>query len=181
MATLLQARTEYFEVNGFGEDGGYSKPTVTVTVFGLPISIPNTEARKRAVVFHDMHHVLTGYRTNNLGEAEISAWELGSGCRDYGAAWVLNTLGLLLGVFNRPNRVFRAFVRGRQTANLYGRDVEALLGSEVDAVRVELALDQPTRPATIRDAVAFAAFLGLSLGAAAAPLVFIGWLVTALV
>ena len=176
MVTLLEARTAYFEANGFGEDGGYSKPTVTVYLFGLPVSFPNTESRKRAVVFHDMHHVTTGYATHNLGEAEIGAWELGSGCRDYYAAWVLNTTGLLLGLFKNPARVFRAFVRGRQTKNLYGRDSQALLGTELETVRAQMGLDAPLRPASLADAVSFAFFASIALLVASVPLLLVTWL-----
>ncbi|MCR9160782.1 MAG: hypothetical protein ACE37F_03900 [Nannocystaceae bacterium] len=177
MTTLFEARTAYFEANGFGEDGGYSKPTVTVTVLGIPLSFPNTEGRKKAVVFHDMHHVLTGYQTSNLGEAEIGAWELGSGCRAYPAAWVLNTLALTMGIVQRPSRVFRAFVRGRHSRNLYGRDADALLDRDVGALKTELGLDvEPPRPTT-GDVLAFVAHLVVSLLAYAAPLALIAWLV----
>lgn len=176
MTTLLEARTAYFEANGFGEDGGYSKPTVTVYLFGLPVSFPNTQARKRAVVFHDMHHVVTGYATNNLGEAEIGAWELGSGCTSYRAALVLNTLSLTLGVFKSPARLFRAFVRGRRSQNLYGRDANVLLGRDVDEVRRELGLEASAGPATAADVALFSAYLMISLAAAASPLLLIAWL-----
>lgn len=181
MTLMLQARTAYFEANGFGEDGGYSKPTVTVYLFGLPIAFPNTAGRKEAVVFHDMHHVVTGYATSNLGEAEIGAWELGSGCAGVRAALVLNTLSLLLGVFRSPRRVFRAFVRGRQTTNLYGGDPAALLEREVEDVRRELGLERAVRRATAADALSFAGYMALSLAAAGVPLVLIGWLLLRLV
>lgn len=177
MTTLLDARAAYFEANGFGEDGGYSKATVTVTVLGIPVTIPNTEGRKRAVVFHDMHHLVTGYATTNLGEAEIGAWELGSGCGEVRAAWVLNTGSLILGVFTNPARLFRAFVRGRQSENLYGRDADALLRRPVDEVRCEMGLDAEPRPATMGDAAAFAVHLTISLAAVALPLLVIAWLV----
>lgn len=176
MRTLLEARTAYFEANGFGEDGGYSKPTVTVTILGIPLSFPNTEGRKKVVVFHDMHHVLTGYQTSNLGEAEIGAWELGSGCRAYPVAWVLNTLSLTVGIVQRPSRVFRAFVRGRHCRNLYGGDAEALLAREVGGLQEELGL-RKTPSATVADVLAFAVNLGTSLLAYAAPLALIAWLV----
>ena len=175
MTTLLEARSAYFEANGFGEDGGYSKPTVTVYMLGLPIPIPNTEGRKRAVVFHDMHHLVTGYATDNLGEAEIGAWELGSGCTAYRAAWVLNTLSLWLGAFKSPTRLFRAFVRGRRSQNLYGRDASALLGRRVEDVRSELGLDASVGRSTAADVALFSLHLMLSLGVVLVPLLLIGW------
>ncbi len=172
VTTLRAARATYFADNGFGDDGGYSKSTVTIYLFGIPVSFPNTEGRKRAVVYHDLHHITTGYATNNLGEAEISAWELGSGCTAYRAALVLNTMGLMLGVFQNPRRVYAAFVRGRRTRNLYGRDVNALLKRPVAEVRTELGLDDPVAPRP-GDARAFAGYLAVSMFAALVPVALI--------
>ena len=78
--TMRTARDLYFDVNGFGADGGYSEPWVDFKLGPLPLPFPNTAGRIAAVKFHDLHHVLTGYETNAIGEFEISAWELGAGC-----------------------------------------------------------------------------------------------------
>ncbi len=104
--------------------------------------IPNSRSRRRAVPLHDLHHVLTGYPTTFLGEAEIGAWELASGCRDCWAAWVLNAGAAAVGfLFLNPRAVVRAFARGRRTRNLYGRVVsDALLARSLTEVRVELGL-----------------------------------------
>jgi hypothetical protein len=39
----------------------------------LAFKIPNTPSRKRAVRYHDLHHTLTGYRTDFRRECEIGA------------------------------------------------------------------------------------------------------------
>ena len=176
VTTLFDARAAYFAANDFGDDGGYEKATVTIYMLGLPIRFPNTEGRKKAVVFHDMHHLVTGYATNNLGEAEIGAWELGSGCTQVRAALVLNTGALLLGVFQSPRKVFAAFVRGRQSSNLYGKHAPALLEREVDDVARELGLERPLAPATLADKAAFTGYLLASISGVAAPLALIAWL-----
>lgn len=154
--TLLEARTRYFEDNGFGDDGGYSAKWVEIKLFDkLPVRFPNTPARVRAVRYHDLHHVVTGYTTTMLGEAEIAAWELASNCKREYAAWLLNTGALLYGLLTAPTAMFRAWVRGRHSRNLYGRSFdEALLGQGVDATRRELQLDQPSR-ATLGDGLSF--------------------------
>ena len=40
--------------------------------------------RQRAVRWHDLHHVATRFGTDNVGEGEISAWELRRGLRGLG-------------------------------------------------------------------------------------------------
>lgn len=181
MTTVFDARAEYFAANDFGDDGGYGRSTVTIYLFGIPIPFPNTAGRKKAVVFHDMHHLVTGYATDNVGEAEIGAWELGSGCSQVRAALVLNTGSLLLGVFKSPRKVFAAFVRGRQSSNLYGQDPRALLTREVDDVARELGLTRSVRPATPGDRVAFAGYLIAAVASVVLPLALIAWAVLRLV
>src|SRR5690349_11954766 len=92
--SMRAARAIYFDVNRFGADGGYGDAWVDFKLGPLPVPFPNTRARVRAVRYHDLHHVLTGYDTSTIGELEISAWELGAGCKDFAAAWQLNLGGL---------------------------------------------------------------------------------------
>ena len=70
----------------------------------------------------------------------------------------------------------RAFVRGRQTKNLYGRDSQALLGTELETVRAQMGLDAPLRPASLADAVSFAFFASIALLVASVPLLLVTWL-----
>jgi hypothetical protein len=165
--TLRDALAVYFDENGFGADGGYTSSWVDFKLGPIPFPFPNTAARKRAVRYHDLHHVVTGYRTDFFGELEISAWEIGSGCRDFVAAWQLNLSGLAGGVFFRPRRTFEAFVRGRESENFYGRVYdEALLQTTVSRAKEDLRVNVPVRAATLLDAVLFAlaASVGLVLG-----------------
>lgn len=139
--SLREARAQYFRKNGLGDDGGYSKSWVKVQVGPIPMWFPNTEARRRAVWLHDLHHILTGYGTCWVGEAEIAAWELGSGCGDYYAAWLLNAAAVIIGVFIAPRRVWRAFTRGRHSISLYNLNVdEHCLDETVDSVRKRLRI-----------------------------------------
>jgi hypothetical protein len=147
-ATLEEARRLYFEANGFPPEGGYEAKWVDFELGPIPVPFPNTDARRRAVKVHDLHHVLTGYPTDIFGEAEISAWELGAGCGSMVAAWVLNLGGIALGVLIAPRRTWRAFMRGRMSRTLYGEPwSDELLGRRVGEVRAELGLgDAPFRP-----------------------------------
>jgi hypothetical protein len=160
--TLAQARDEYFRANGFGPDGGYGDAWVDFKLGPIPMPFPNTPGRRRAVRFHDLHHVLTGYATDVRGEFEISAWEVGSGCAGYWTAWQLNLAGIVAGLIVCPRRTWRAFVRGRHSRNLY-RDASyaELLERRVGDVRSELGLDETVAPADAVDA----AWLGLATAA----------------
>ncbi|HLL53697.1 MAG TPA: hypothetical protein VK447_09135 [Myxococcaceae bacterium] len=165
--SMQDARRVYFEENRFGPDGGYGDTWVKVMVGPLPFWFPNTSSRVRAVRFHDLHHILTGYRTDFPGETEISAWELATGCADHGAAWVLNLAGMGAGLYFQPRAVFRAFVRGRHSQNLYRRTFDdALLKQPVASLRRELGLDAPAPKATFADVATFAGFVLASLATA---------------
>ena len=99
------------------------------------------KAALHPVRLHDLHHVATGYDTSFLGETEIAAWELGSGCAKYAGAWVMNVGAAASGILLAPRRTWRAFARGRRSTNLYqlGFD-EAWLDETVEQLRRRLGL-----------------------------------------
>lgn len=141
--TLGAARATYYEVNGFDSDGGDSLDWVPLKLWKLTLKIPNSEGRKKAVRYHDLHHVVTGYGTTWAGEAEIGAWELASGCLRFPVATVLNLSILAIGLVIAPIRVARAWARGRQTQNLYSEDsIDPLLPQGVASTRATLGLDR---------------------------------------
>jgi hypothetical protein len=139
---LRAARERYFEINNF-EGGGYEEGWVKMKAGPVPIWFPNTVARVKAVKFHDLHHVLTEYPTTWRGEAEIGAWEVATGCAAHYQAWLLNLLAFAIGLAINPRGVYRAFVRGRHTRNLYRTNFsDELLARTVGDMRRELDLDK---------------------------------------
>jgi hypothetical protein len=153
--TLGEARREYFERSGFG-NGGYTNRWVRLKAGPVSFYFPNIKARIRAVKLHDLHHILTEYDTTWLGEAEIGAWEVASGCGRHYAAWFLNLNAFALGLGIGPRAVYRAFLRGRRTRNLYaGQFEDSLLLKLVGTTRRELQLDTPSRPPLLGDRMAF--------------------------
>jgi hypothetical protein len=138
---LRDARARYFELNGFARDGGYGDAWVNIKLGPLPVSFPNSRERVRAVRYHDLHHVITGYATDNVGEFEISAWEIAAGCKDFWMAWFLNLGGTAAGLVRAPRRTFRAFVRGRHSRTLYGLPLEELLDAKLRDVRQRMGLE----------------------------------------
>jgi hypothetical protein len=166
--TLREGRSEYFRFNNFGDDGGYNAKWVDFKLGPIPFPFPNTPSRVEAVKYHDLHHVMTGYQTNFIGELEISAWEIGSGCADKYAAWVLNLGGFAGGMLMAPRRTFAALVRGRRSKNLYRYTFDdKLLDRSIGDMRAELGVDSHAKP-EIADyfAAAWWFFIGF----------FVGWL-----
>jgi hypothetical protein len=176
VVTIGEARAEYLERNGFSL-AAYDEPWVRLRLFGVPLAFPNVRSRRRAIRFHDVHHVVTGYDTDPRGEAEIAAWEIaatfGHRGREYLAAWVLNTAMFTLGLALAPRRVFRAFVRGRHCTSLYHVGwSDTLVGRDVESVRSELGLDR-SHAATWRDRALFA---GLVSGLLVPPALVALWI-----
>jgi len=140
LMSMREARDNYFKANGFSADA-YSAPTFTLKLLGIPLTFPSTANRKKALPLHDFHHILTGYGTNWIGEAEIGAWELRAGCNSVVTYW-LNGSGVVLGLFISPRRVWRAFHAARGQRTLY-RETEpyaSLLEMTVDSLRRKLGI-----------------------------------------
>jgi hypothetical protein len=138
--SMREARDLYFKQNGFSMDH-YSASTFTIKLAGIPFTFPSTAARKRALPLHDFHHILTGYGTNFMGEAEIGAWELRAGCNSFITYW-LNGWGVVIGLFMSPRRVWRAFrsARGQHTLYRESEPYAALLELSVSALRRKLGI-----------------------------------------
>ena len=161
-STLGDARAKYFALNNFG-DGGYDDNWVRVEYGWMRFYFPNTRARVRVVRYHDLHHILTEYSTTMPGETEISAWEIATGCTANYAAWILNLLGFGFGLLINRRGVYRAFLRGRHSSNLYAFPFDdALLESKVGEMRCLLGLDREHIAASAADRWAFALWAGLS-------------------
>jgi len=126
--TLGEAVKKYFVDNNFGDDGGYSDRWVEVKLGPIPVYVPNTPQRVRAVRYHDLHHVLSGYKTDLAGEFEISAWELASWCEDMYGAWWLNLGGLIAGLMAWPRRTVAASPRRARWANWATRATNGAAG-----------------------------------------------------
>jgi hypothetical protein len=177
--TVGEARARYFAEAGFPPDGGYAAKFVQLAKLGpIPLGFPNSNSRRKAVVLHDLHHVVTGYKTDWTGEGEISAFEIASGCGRMWFAWYINLQGMLMGWLVNPGATWRAWVRGRHAGNLYLEGYsEALLREPVARLRERLALAGPAPAATPGDVASYAFWGALAvldaavtLGALALPI-----------
>lgn len=162
--TPSELLSTFYKENNLPADGGQNSSSVkielTKTIF---FYFPNFNERRRAVIKHDIHHLLTGYTTSISGESEISAWEIGSGCKNYWAAFFINTSGLMIGLpFNFLN-VLKAFARGRRTKNLYHElfSNEQAMNMRINELQERLSLNlflKDTKP-SFTDVILFVGFV----------------------
>lgn len=146
--TPREILSKFYTDNHLAQDGGQSSSSVKIEVTPkFHFYFPNFNARRKAVIKHDIHHLLTQYNTSLSGESEISAWEIGSGCKSYWAAFLIDTSGTMLGIPISPLRVLKAFSRGRRTNNLYHDQfsTEEALDMKISDLRKHLHLDQYTQ------------------------------------
>jgi hypothetical protein len=138
-----EARDRYLAENGF-DVAGYTAPTFRIRVFRVTWTLPNWPARRRVVPLHDLHHVVTGYGTDLVGEAETSAWELRCGGLDSLFLWCFKLGAVSLGLVLAPSRVVSSFRRARGQRNLYGdpRPYRELLALSVGELRAGLGVPE---------------------------------------
>ena len=140
--SVRQGRDAYLHENGFTVEA-YDDKRTQASFFGLKFSVPNTPAHRRAIMWHDLHHVATAYGTDLIGEAEISAWELRRGLKGldlYVSSIVVG--GAVMGLLLAPRRTLKAF----RAAAHPGRNLFALELSEYEGL---LELDVATLRETL--------------------------------
>jgi hypothetical protein len=173
-STVQQALTAYFKAYDLGDEGGLNRRWGKIRVWKFYVPIPNTAARRKALVFHDIHHIVTGYGGNWKGEVSISAWEIASGCGKYYAAWILDLWGMGIGLVIYPKNVYRAFVRGLRTKNLYINTIpqDEALGMPIPELKKKLLLDhEHTEPASLKEIFSFIRWSAAGTVAYAVPFV----------
>ena len=135
----------------------------------LHIRVPNFGWRKRAIVRHDVHHLLTGYPCTPTGEMQMAAWEFAAGRFPHPGATTFCLPLVGMGAVLSPRRTFAAFVRGRHSTSLYATPLsDEVLAARVVDLRQRFAPTVPT-PATTRDWLTYLALVGLSFSLMLAP------------
>jgi len=144
MQTPRDLLPAFYRKYQLGDDGGQSRAYVKVELTKkISLYFPNFDARRKAIFKHDVHHMVTGYTSTFKGETEIGAWEIGSGCRQYWAAFILDIAAITPGMLINAAGVYKAFVRGRRTKNLYA-DLftdEQVMDMPITQIKKNLLLD----------------------------------------
>jgi hypothetical protein len=132
--TVRAGRDRYLADNLLTVDS-YTEGGFPVYVGRWPVRLPNPGL----LHLHDLHHVVTGYGTGLVGEAEISAYELRAGCRSF-MIYLLCAGAVLCAMFVAPRRIVRAWRRARGARTLYHTVIpyETLLDMSVAELRRHL-------------------------------------------
>jgi hypothetical protein len=164
--SLGDALARHYRAHGLPLDGGEHDRTFRVRLGRVTLRLPNPPSRRRAVFFHDVNHVLTGYDTSFAGgEMEIAAFEISSGCGSFWMAWGINLTMFALGLLTAPRRAYAAFVRGRHVASVYRRreDRAMLSAMTVAGLMALMKIDQAPSAATTQDRVWFVGWAVVAL------------------
>lgn len=148
--TVRRALDAYLAENGFTRES-YDDTWTKATLFGvLPVWALNTKRHRWAIMLHDLHHVATGYGTDNTGEGEISAFELAS--RPWALGPYVGSIvmaGAALGMLVAPRRTIAAWRACRRRSlfdsELTFEQLEAMTVGELRAL-----LDLPTHGVAAR-------------------------------
>jgi len=117
--TLREALAEFRRANGLAADEA-AKPYWTCRLGPFTLRLPNFRWRRRAILAHDLHHVLTGYPCTMRGEFQMAAWEFGAGPMPHWGAAMFCLPLILIGLVWSPRRMIRAFRAGRRSRSLHG-------------------------------------------------------------
>ena len=117
--TTKDALIRFYQFNKLNLTDDFNAHCVRVYIGCILAPVPNIQARKKYLVYHDMHHIITGYSIKRVGESEVSAWELGTGTYQRPIIMIMNLFALSTGFVLEPKRVYRAYLLGCRSNNLY--------------------------------------------------------------
>jgi hypothetical protein len=134
---VREARDRYLAASGFTTQS-YVDPHFKIKLGFVTLRFPNPGL----LPWHDLHHVATGYDASLLGEAEISVFELRTGC---GAPLIffLCCGSILIGFCLSPSRMWRAWKAARGARSLYKTKtpIEELLAMRVGELQKVMGLE----------------------------------------
>jgi len=163
--TYKEILENYFKEKELGEKGGYYSPFYNADFWGVILVLPNFKGRKRALMRHDIHHIITGYEVDLYGEFEIGAWEVASGCSNYFGVFLLNLIAIPPGMVFIPRRTINAYFSGRRSKNLYKNalsDHDLMNMSEAEVFEMTTFHQGEVRY-TFMDAITFMGWLMFSI------------------
>lgn len=138
--TVGEALSEFRKANGLTACEA-SDRWWTCRLGPVLLRFPNWQWRRRALLAHDLHHVLTGYPCGLIGECQVAAWEFGAGPMPHWGATMFCFPLVVVGLCVTPRRVLRAFIAGRRSRSLHRSDaIDAMLAMPLHAARADLVV-----------------------------------------
>jgi hypothetical protein len=138
--TILEELKRYWESQNLPTDGGVNDAFNEAKIGNFSFKYPNLDGK--ALILHDINHLITGYPTNWKGECEVSAWELASGGRKgYARTWIYPISLVLLGLVICPVRTYKAFKNGlgRRNSFLISNKIEILTLTKKEVIALSNA------------------------------------------
>lgn len=135
--TVREALAEFRRVNGLAA-GEISNSWWACRLGPFSIQLPNFKWRQRAILAHDVHHVLTGIPCGMYGEMRMAAWEFGAGPMPHWGATLFCLPLAFIGLCLTPHSVLRAYRAGRQSHTLHNSErIEEILAMPLFVARAE--------------------------------------------
>lgn len=170
--TVAQALAHFRNVNQLDPDPDAGR-WWACKIGSVSIRFPNFPWRRKAVLRHDLHHMMTGYPLTMKGEFQMAAWEFAAGRFPNVAASLFCLPLVIAGIILSPRLVWTAFLAGRNSNSLYRYEsTEELLAQPLANLRAEIATE-PVTAFTSADLAAFARLLIQSLAVVIIPMAVI--------
>jgi len=119
----------------------------TCRVGPLLLKLPNFSWRRRAVLAHDIHHVLTETPCTMQGECRMAAWEFGAGRMPHWGAALFCLPLAAAGAILSPRQTWRAYRDGRRSRTLHGAStLEPILSMPLELARHAIHRIGPDKP-----------------------------------
>jgi len=164
--SMREAFARFREAQGLPA-GYHDAPAWTVALGPAVLRLPNFHWRRRAIVAHDLHHLITGHPCTFHGECLVAAWEFGAGRFPHPAATAFCLPLVLMGSARSPVQTWRSFRAGRGARSLHVEPLaEWVWESSPDELRTWLKKKTGSK---WRDMLAFASTLAWAAGLVLLP------------
>lgn len=136
MKTLKEEYESFMKTYKFDKVESSSKWASVSLGTPIKIKFPNISARKDNVIYHDINHIVTGFKAQTFsGEVQAAYFEIFSGCGPYWFGWFINSLALPFGIFV-PHKAFEAIKLAKKVkTNAYYDNLNALWDLTIDEIK----------------------------------------------
>jgi hypothetical protein len=146
-------------------------------VLGVRLYCFNFSWRRKALAFHDLHHVVTGYPCNMSGEMQVATWEYAAGsCPNWFAKLFCLPL-VAMGAVLTPQQVFAAYKNGADNVSLFGVKLDSTIVNMPVAKLRSLTLKPTPNRSAARKLLGYSTLVALSVLMYILPLIALWMLI----